>query len=69
MSHTEELSYACGHCTKKFTTINKLKYHMNTHHMKIGEHKCTACNKAFPSMEDLKRHTLSHLLICSKENM
>ncbi|XP_053617512.1 zinc finger protein 26-like [Plodia interpunctella] len=54
-----EKKYACGLCSKSFTRIYGLKYHM-ARHSNVRRHLCPKCGKKFHLSSGLKRHLISH---------
>lgn len=51
--------YACSLCSKSFTRIYGLKYHMNKH-TGTRKHLCPKCGKQFFTSDGLRVHLLSH---------
>lgn len=57
-SHTKELPYNCGLCSKRFAELSTLRKHEATH----GERnfRCDICSKAFVRKDYLSKHSLTH---------
>lgn len=51
--------YACSICTKSFTRIYGLRYHM-TKHTDVRKFLCPKCGKRFHTSSGLKQHSISH---------
>lgn len=51
--------YACSICSKSFTRIYGLRYHMMKH-TDMKKHLCSKCGKAFYSSSGLRQHLVSH---------
>jgi len=49
----------CHICQKKFSSIYKLKIHLNIHEGKLN-FQCLSCLKKFPSKYALNKHSLTH---------
>lgn len=54
-----EKRYACTVCSKSFTRIFSLRYHMNIH-TGIRKYLCPKCGKRFHAASGLAQHAVSH---------
>ncbi|KAI5634068.1 gastrula zinc finger protein XlCGF57.1-like [Phthorimaea operculella] len=54
-----EKKYSCTFCSKSFTRIFKLRYHM-AKHSEVLQHLCYMCGKAFHTADGLNKHLISH---------
>ncbi|XP_045503658.1 zinc finger protein 391-like [Colias croceus] len=54
-----EKKYSCSLCSKSFTRIYSLRYHMATH-SDFRKHLCPKCGKAFFTYNGLSQHLRSH---------
>lgn len=51
--------YACSVCSKSFTRIYSLRYHM-AKHRDVRKFLCSKCGKAFHSANGLRQHSITH---------
>ncbi|XP_049879132.1 zinc finger protein 782-like [Pectinophora gossypiella] len=51
--------YACTLCSKSFTRIYGLRYHM-AKHSDVRKYLCSKCGKAFHTANGLRQHLISH---------
>ncbi|CAH0595360.1 unnamed protein product [Chrysodeixis includens] len=54
-----EKRYACTVCSKSFTKVYSLRYHMNKH-SEIRKYLCAKCGKSFHTSNGLNQHLKSH---------
>ncbi|XP_053984648.1 zinc finger protein 135-like [Hylaeus anthracinus] len=52
--------YCCPHCTKKYTSENKLFAHMNSHGKVTGKNVCAICGTSSKDGEELQMHLRQH---------
>ena len=57
--HTENMSYECKTCQKRFTTKQQLKIHERIHTGEVP-YECKTCKKRFKQITNLKRHEIIH---------
>ena len=48
--------HKCQHCQKSFTSIQTLKVHVNSVHLKINKYKCDICDYRCNQISNLKQH-------------
>lgn len=65
--HTGEKQFQCSCCSKHFSRLDELKWHMRTHgksrkKLQSGKksHQCNRCNKCFAYKHHLRRHMKVH---------
>lgn len=57
----EGLRYPCPHCQDVLSSVQALRRHERSFHMKgAREHVCDICSEAFTHKETLKKHILTH---------
>lgn len=54
-----EKKFSCSICTKAFTRVHGLKYHM-TKHLGVRKYLCPKCGKRFHTPSGLAQHAITH---------
>ncbi|XP_063951427.1 PR domain zinc finger protein 15-like [Lytechinus pictus] len=58
--HSTEKQAACHVCGKMYKTMQSLKLHVQTAHLKLKPHKCDLCDYAAAQPVHLRRHVVLH---------
>ena len=55
-SHSDEKTYSCQDCPKKFKLLRHLRIHKSVHQRKDKLHVCDICTKTFSRKHSLAKH-------------